>query len=264
MVEHVDRRVLGAVRFIDRSTGSPVTAPLRIESDGIRWVQNQRGDHVILDAPGLHHHTLEFDSPPDTPNLNSLTVTAQVDPSRGNGAYLPRRFTLPLPRDPDANAQASTQWLFRPTEVALFPSPTAPTAPIWAVIRASVFRQNATDFSPASRDRLPGTLIRVVRNNESQPFAWGMSDHRGEALVPVPGVRLTNFSDSADADAPALSSQIDVTIESFYDPTNQPDSDEYPDPDELEARRDQLQSGSINASLAAGQTLTLNLFVNAA
>ena len=64
----------------------------------------------------------------------------------------------------------------------------------------------------ASGDALGGALLRI-RSNGSV-LARGLTDWRGEALVPVVGVPVTTFS--ADEDAVVIS-EINVSLQAAFD-----------------------------------------------
>jgi len=102
-VELVDRRVLGAVRYVDATTGVPIRRPLDVDGAGVRALRNLRGLYVLCEAPELARYADSFPSPPLNPAPESLLVTMTV--SDPGGRFLPRRHTLLLPRDPNpANA----------------------------------------------------------------------------------------------------------------------------------------------------------------
>ena len=170
-LECIDRRVLGAVRCLDATTGSLLSNPMLVKAKGINFGRNRSGYYVILGAPGypsLQAHTSVFQQPLATPALGSVTVELQVsDPS---GQYLPRLYNLPLPRDPlPQNADRSNS-LFQPADILLYPTPIAHTASGWAVIRATV-REDG--IKP---QRLPWSLIRVVPNSSSVVSDEPLSD----------------------------------------------------------------------------------------
>jgi hypothetical protein len=250
--EQVDRRVLGAVRFVDATTGSRVRAPLLVEAEGVRWIRNRRGWHVLATAPGLEAHTDAFRMPPATPAVGDTMVELTVrDPGR---RYLPRRSSISLPRDPAPDHIATTSSLFQPVDVRLFPSSLAATAPGWAVIRASVTGE-------APEEVLSGALIRVVRVSDETHLASGLSDERGEALVAIPGIPVTTWdegngeAEGEEEEAPVLATMIEVRLEVVFDPTAGP----IPDPDALEARRDELRIRDTVLTLASGQVLALDV-----
>jgi hypothetical protein len=242
IAELLDRRVLGAVRFVDAVTGLEVAVPLQVTSPGVRWIWNRRGWGVIADAPGLHHHTETFPAPPAGDAIGSRRVELGiVDPS---GAYLARRVTIALPRDPDPEHAAAPGSLFRPVEARMFRSPAAGVSLAWAVVRVSV--------SAAGTGRgLGGVLVRVLRGAAAPVvMASGMSDRRGEALVAVPGVPVTTFGSGANV----LATEVSVTLQAIVDP----DGREPPDPDDLETRLGApgIRSASVeDVALASGRTV---------
>ena len=243
--EHIQRRVLGAVQFVDATAGLRIADPLQVQAAGATLVRNRTGLFVITQAAGLEEHSETFEQAPSTPALGSVSVALTVsDPSR---QYLTRRCTILLPRDPDpANATQSTS-LFQPIDVALYPSPAADIASGWAVIRASVTQQDKS--TPLS-----GALIRVLRATNSERLALGLTDGRGEALVSVAGIPVTTWSTEPGA---VIVTELDVTIQTVFDKA----ATGPPDPDDLERRQATLPSSSITAKLAAGRVLKTQLSV---
>ena len=135
-LEQVDRRILGAVRFVDATTDLPIASVLSVKANGLKFVRNLSGDYVIAGARGLEDHATAFDKPPASPALGALTFEISIDdPAR---EYLSRRHTLKLPRDPNPENAGARDSLFRAVKVRLFPSSIAFTGVGWAVIRASV------------------------------------------------------------------------------------------------------------------------------
>jgi hypothetical protein len=132
--------------------------------------------------------------------------------------------------------------VFQPVVVRLFPSPAAPTAAGWAVVRAHV--------TSAGND-LESALVRVIRKSDHARLGTGLSDRRGEALVAVPGIPLVNWDQGA---GPVIASQIDVTLETVFDPA----AGSPPDPDDLEKR---IANSSVDRKLGAGQELAAALSV---
>jgi len=59
----LERRVLGAVQFVDATTGAPIDRALRVQTEA-RVYRQRSGLLVIADAPGLHEHTLAFEARP--------------------------------------------------------------------------------------------------------------------------------------------------------------------------------------------------------
>jgi hypothetical protein len=242
--ELLDRRVLGAVAFLDAATRARVLEPLAVRAEGARLARTRRGLYVVFDAPGLKAHTRAFDAPPSEPARGSAPVTLEVsDPA---GRYVARRYTLRLPLDPDPANTNLPGSLFNPSEVTLFPSPSAGTRPGWALVRATVVA--ADGGGP-----LGGALLRVKRLPEGTLIARGMSDARGEALVVVPGIPLVTFGDGDEVTEKTIS----VSLRAVYDP----EAGEVADPDDLEARRGALPSHSFDRSLSSGRVLAATFAV---
>lgn len=229
MLDVVQERVLGALRFLDSTTSEKVESALDVEAAGTVVRRNRSNLYVLWEGP-------------------SGTVTFTVtDPA---GIYLSRKFNVSLPRDSDPSHKGQAGSIFQPFDVNLYPSPLAPTSPGWAVIRASVIKV-------PSRNVLGGALIRVLRTSDQTVLARGMSDTRGEALVPVPGVPVTTFDSGSGA---VVATQIDVSIQAFFDPALVG----VPDPQDLEARMNALPSVTIADKLTAGEVLPKELDITIA
>jgi hypothetical protein len=229
MAEIVQNVVMGAVRFLDGTTGLKVQSALRVEAPGSLFRPNRSGLYVIWSAPA-----------------GSLTATV-TDPS---GTYLGRQFSLKLPRDANPANAGNVDSIFRPADVFLFPSSVAPVNPGWAVLRTRVTK-SGTD------DPLASALIRVLRTSDSNLLARGMSDSRGEAMVAVPGVPVTTFETGGGGGGAVTANEIDVQIQTIFDPA----VTGLPDPDDLEARRNTLPSSTLGNKLASGRTLVIELAV---
>lgn len=264
ILEHIDRRVLGAVSFIDATTHLRILAPLSVTAAGVKLMRNRRGFYVIASVPGLEAHSLSFREQPATVALGSVEVTLSI--VAPGMEYLPRRCTIRLPRDPaPANASRGDS-LFRPMDVTLFPSPASATLPGWGLIRATVMELGTGNL-------LPWSLIRVMReeNPPSPPrmLAMGLADNRGEALVPVPGIPITTWGETSEA---VVATEIDVTLEVVFDPEVikiadtdalaagvDPNAGYMPDPDILSQRP---ASASFGIRLASGRTRVETLRLN--
>ncbi|HVG18930.1 MAG TPA: hypothetical protein VNI02_07740 [Blastocatellia bacterium] len=266
ILEHMDRRVLGAVSFIDATTNLRILSPLSVKAEGVKLTRNRRGFYVIATAPGLETYSETFREQPALVALGSVEVALDViDPGM---QYLPRRRVIRLPRDPSPANAGREDSLFRPVDVPLFPSPASATLPGWGLIRATI-RERGTG------NLLPWSLIRVTRNdNPPAPprvLAVGLADSRGEALVPVPGIPITTWGETPEA---VVATDIDVTLEVVFDPEVKkiadadalaagadPNAGYMPDPDVL---RQRPASASLGIRLASGQTRVETLFLNLA
>ena len=247
MTELLDRRILGAVRFVDATTRQKIQDPLDVRADGVRFVRNRASLYVIASAVGLEKHVDAFDQPPAAPAVGSVKTPAQVsDPA---GRFLGRTFTLELPRDPTLDP-ADGASLFHPLDVALFPSSTADVSPGWALIRASVTK--------AGGAAAPGALVRVLAHTGGAVMAMGLADGRGEALVAVPGIPVTTFG--AEPGDPVTTSEVSVGLETIYDAA----AGAWPDPDSIVQRKALLPtSTAADVKLASGRVVTTSLVVPA-
>lgn len=254
-LERVEWRVLAALRPIDAVTGATIVAPLRVTAAGARIVRNRNGLYVIHEWPALATHAAAFDAPPALPAPGSLALTVSVADAAGQ--YLPRLARIALPRDPAAAGENS---LFSALAIALHPAPTARLGINWCALRVSLAHR-------ASGDALGGALLRVVAGDAV--LARGLSDWRGEALVPVAGIPVTTWSEDEDA---VVVSHVAATLEAIFDPdagTRTPLAEvrsgrppprlPQVDPDDIESRRALLPRAQQDISLAARGALNLNL-----
>ena len=190
-LERIEHRVLGALRFVDAATGRERLGPLELSAvEGTaRFVRSRSGLQVLWDWSGLREHASAFTAPPGAPPTGSVPFRFEVrDPT---GEYLPRRASLDLPRNPDPDLAHDPDSLFQPATVPLYRAPAAPTGPNWAVIRATV-----TDA--ASGARLGGAVLTVTRGE--RVIARGLTDGRGEGVVPVVGIPMLTFGAEPDPD----------------------------------------------------------------
>ncbi|WP_377152950.1 hypothetical protein ACFJIX_16885 [Roseateles sp. UC29_93] len=206
-LERIDTRVLGALRCIDAATRVQVATPLDVRIAGATVRRNRSGLYVIVRAEApltLAAHEAAFDNAPATPTVGDVTLSVTVtDPA---GRYLPRRAALALPRDPQPANAASPESLFRPVELPLYPSAIAPTGMNWSVLRLSV-------HETGSLDALGGALL--LARAGGNVLARALTDWRGEALLPVPGVPVTTWSDDPDE---VVVTELAARIEWCFDP----------------------------------------------
>jgi len=131
------------------------------------------------------------------------------------------------------------------------------------VVAVSLVRETAT------RDALGGALLRVVSNG--RVLARGLTDWRGEALVPVAGVPVTTWSDDPTA---VIVTEIAASLEAVFDPAAGQRTPEamvlagatdvaqpVVDPDAIETARAGLPQAATFVSLAPGRTLSVSLQV---
>lgn len=182
--EQIDRRYLGALCFVDSVTKNIVRRSLNIEAKGLRFVMNRSCLHLIVWADGLKNHLDSFVTPPNLPDVKSQVFQVTIfDPLR---QYLPRIKRIELPRNPDPEDDDS---LFEPVQVQMFSAPSGSLRPNWSIIRVSVFDAGQED----AKIPIKGALLRIVREDGGKHIASGMTDHRGEAMIIVPGIPIHNF-----------------------------------------------------------------------
>lgn len=258
-----DRRILGALQFVDAATGVTIAAPLQVQAAGVQFIRNRSGYTIAFAAPGvtnLETYSDAFDVLPAMPGVNSVAIDVQITDSFGE--YLPRRYTLSLPRDPDSLQADELDSVFQPALVRLFRSPSARVAPNWAVIRATV--KNSTGR------RLPWSLIRVIQSPSK--ITLSQADWRGEALIAVPGIPVTT---SGAGNGAVIVTETNVTLEIVFDTALQtlPDRSDFSlqvdpnqgyvsNPDRLDTGEGTLQTGTLTDVLSSGRdrakTLTIS------
>ncbi len=260
-LERTEWRVLGALRLVDATTRVPIERSLRVDAPGATLVRNRSGLYVIRHWDDLAAHESEFHAAPAAPAPGSQSLRLSIsDPT---GGYLPVTAQVPLPRNSDPEQADAADSLFQPAVVALYPSASAPIGANWAVLRI-----NLTET--ASGDALGGALLRV--QSSGSVIARGLTDWRGEALVPVVGVPVTTFSDDANA---VVISEIAVTLQAAFDATSgsriaaaqvragrAPAALPVVDPDALEAAFDTLPRTQLALNIAARRRQSVSLSLN--
>ncbi len=259
-LERSEFRVLGAIRCLDTVTGMPIDRRMSVGAGGVRVMRNRSGLYVLISAPGFDDYTLRFSAPPALPAVGSIAQAVSIsDPL---GAYLPRFATLSLPRDPDPANTGSESSLFRPFDITMLPSPAGAVATNWAVLRLTLTSTNG--------DALGGALARVLRNGDV--LARGLSDWRGEALIPVAGVPVTTFSEDDNA---VVITEITVTLQVVFDPAigHRTPADDVVnghvplplpivDPDAIEARAGTLPAVQQQVVIAAHREQTISVVID--
>jgi len=272
--ETVEQRVLAAFQFIDRSTGDILDRPLKVSSPEVKFIKNRSHQYIVASVPGLRTHNEAFKNPPAEPPTGSIPIEILVeDPAN---IYLPRKFRLSLPRSSKPEEADSPDSLFNPVEISLYPSSNAPLRPNWSTIRASVMEISQNGEKKA----LSGSLLRVIRTSDDHVLASGYSDERGETLIIIPGVPITQFAEgSEDTDGPSeetdpegdpapevenpeppLVTELPVKLETSYNPKTlwpvNPDELEknhpsatFPNPVALKLRMGRMEKENIELKL---------------
>jgi hypothetical protein len=260
-LERLERRVLGALRFIDATTLAPVDDPLNVSAAGARLLRNRSGLYVIRSWTELADHEEAFDQPPAAPPIASESLVVDVrDPG---GRYLSRRVTIALPRDPSPARASEADSLFQAVDVPMYPGASAPVGANWVELRVTV-------RETASGDALGGALLRVLAG--SRVLARGLTDWRGEGLVPVAGVPVTTWSTEPGA---VVVTEIAGSLECYFDAGagtrtsaaavragTVPASLPLPDPQAIEDARATLPQSITPVTLAAGRSLAVAIAVS--
>lgn len=229
MTETLEYRVLGAVRWVDAVTGRPAIAPFQVTSATLSFRRNASGLAVVVGAAGLEAYTGCFDLSrlPDDKKVDPLSKPHAAEVRDLSGRYLPRQFTVDLPRrdrplfDDAGNRPAGS--LFEPFDVRLLPTPTAAMAPGWTDVRVTA---TGPDGKP-----LKNLFLRVRKASGTPVWGRGMTDDRGDGLVVIPA--LDPFPLAADG-TPVEDGGIPATLEVI---PNAPDRElaDWTQLDELDA-----------------------------
>lgn len=176
MIELIDRRVFGAIEFIDDLSETRVLDPLRIDAPGVQVLRNRSGFYVLREVDGQDAYTRAFDNPPARPARSELTLNVQ-DPAQ---RYLPQRIGLALPRWlPDgAEAVDDADNALKPVTVRLAPAAGMPLQSAWAVLRLKV-------AVSGSATGLANVLVEAQPALAGQPLRRSFTDRHGEALVVI-------------------------------------------------------------------------------
>lgn len=256
--ETIDRRILGAIVFLD-ALGRRVRSPVAAAAAGATLWQKEPGVLIVAGAPGLSDHVAAFVGPPGVPALGSVELAVDLVPA--DPALAPRRAIVPLPRDPDPANAAEPDSLFRPQEIVLWPSPRGVPSGFAAALRVTLRR--STDGA-----RIEGAVLRV--QPDGRPAALALTDAAGEALLLVPGVPLSTPGDGAvvlpDIGA-TLTARLDPAAARFH---REDDLDAaraaamrrrtgLPDPDTLLTRPGLASTAPAALRLAAGRSRHLDL-----
>ena len=258
--ERLDRRVLGALRCVDATTLATIDEPLVVSAPGARLLRNRSGLYVIHSWTRLSAHEDAFEAPPAAPAVGSETLVLDVrDPA---DRYLARLVAVRLPRDPASENVDQAGSLFRAIDVPMYPAASAPVSANWVEIRATV-------RETASGDGLGGALLRVV--TAAGVLARGLTDWRGEALVPAAGVPITTWSTEPGA---VVVTEIPASLECYFDPAVgtrtaaadvraglAPVSLPLVDPQAIENGRAVLPQSITPVVLAAGRALGVTISV---
>lgn len=270
ILESIDRRILGAIQFVDAASEAVITDSLRLESvKSVSFVRNLSNIYVITAADGFEDFIRTFKPAPEYDVAKTREFNIEVaDPS---GRYLPRELSVRLPRNPEEpgkNADGRYQYkgdsVFLPQEVKLYRSPTAACCTAWATVRVTVVR------GAKGEEPVRGAILTIKGKTgdfKDQVLAEGISDGRGEALLMAPKVPTLTFEEPAvggdDQPDAAESKVIAVEIDALLEVKGVPDGAKgsvWPmDPDNLGWRAQDIETGSVSVKLKAGLVRTIEV-----
>lgn len=246
MAENLDSRVLGAISLVDAATGQRIVEHMSVSSGSATLFRNRSSLYVISDAGGLANYVASFDTPSAPPVGSSVISLEVTDP---NNKYLSRVASIALPRDAIAANWQNSDSVFQPISLELYRNVQTKTLVNWSLVRVT-----AEDGSGAP---VSGAFVQVLRVSDDELLGRGITDQRGEALVIIPNIPITIFSDSDedededDEDEPAvLVMDINARVEISVAPATQ-----WPvDPDVLQANHNSQIEDTANTSLRTGRT----------
>lgn len=267
-VERHEQRVLGALLFVDATTGVPIDTPLQLQAhpapgESVSWLRNRSGAYVLREWSRLAAHAAAFAAPPPLPAVGSATLECSVaDPA---GDYVPRRFSTRWPRNPDPAQRGAADSLFRAHPVELMRSARATLGANWARLSIRV-------AETGSDDALGGALVEV-RTTGGALLGRGMTDWNGEALLPVAGVPVTTWSEGEGA---VVVSETPARVVAFFLPAAGmrtpravadaghaaiPPPMPLADPDQIAADPATLASAPVELALAAGRSRAVRISI---
>jgi hypothetical protein len=251
VLEDVDQRVLGALRFVNDVDGALINIPLTVgptplapgqnaaadEAGPIRVGRNRRGLYVILGARDLpqeddfEKYAASF-APPSKPLVGSRIARLRVEDPSDN--YFPSDFEVPLPRSLDPQ-DPQNRPVFTPQVVRLLPSPAAAAFAGWSVWQIVVWR-DIDGTNPARQTRVPVALASFVSKTETdangnarvlgraltewRPGLTGERPAIAQAQVAVPGVPVTDWNRELNGNVITSGKDVvlNITVDTQFDP----------------------------------------------
>lgn len=261
MREAVIHRVLGALRFVDATTGQPIAPKLRFSADKrIDLRRNASGAYVVWGADGLETHTghqagateadLEalFESPPTAPPAGSIAYDITVDDP--TGALLSRRFELRLPRAPTGD-------LFEALEVPLYRAPASRPSGSSAVIYVFVHDGRGQP------GKLPGAVVTLKVSGVE--VGRGVTGPTGEALIEA--TSLASFV-IAEGGSALTTKEIAATVRAAVLPTSLRQEagtwrvEVQPNPESPAFEGPSAKSATAQVSLTVGRPANVSLSIS--
>lgn len=249
MMDTIERRVFGAIVFVDDLTDARVRDPLRIHAPGVGIVRNRSGLYVMRELEGHDDYTRRFDNPPAHPARTDVLL--QVEDPRQR--YLSRSFSLSLPRLLGTSALPVTDEddVLQPVTVRLWPAAARPVRANWAVLRLTV--------AVAGSDPPRGLAHVIVETTPHPPglaLRHGMTDRHGDALIVISGVAPVLPDNSAAGLTHEFTAGVTLIFDRQVVRTDAADTPPRPpDPAQVLARRD-AQHADIRVVVLPDQALS--------
>lgn len=238
MIDVVERRYLAGFRFVDNVTMQPVSLPVTVTvPEAASIFLNRSGVYVMSSAASLEGHVTAFEAPPGTPALEKVTVNLRVDDQ--TGAFLPRWFSVKLPRDPDPEHKNKDKSLFHVLEIPLLPGPSYSAGGLWSGIRVSI------GSGVLGRESV---YVEVTDDDDGTVLGVGMSDSDGEAFIPLPGIRPLRHA--AGHSGNVMTTITAATLKASWEPGRT----WPPDPEKLAAEHANHIVATVPLELTSGKT----------
>ena len=185
----LDRRALAWLRLVDVA-GRPVLQRVLVHGDGIASIRKRDGSIAIIGASGFEDYCSSF-LVPSSPVPAAKHFPIDIDPV---GSELsPRRFDLPLPRDPDPAKAGDPSSLFRAIEIEMLPGRGTRLTGSACVLRVTVRRKSDSML-------VQNALVRA-QSEDHQFEARGLTDSKGEATLVFPSLPLSFAGAGANVSA---------------------------------------------------------------
>lgn len=175
MFDRVVMRTLGGISVTDHLTGQAIQSGLKLISRDLVFARTASGVFQIVSAPGFAAYARSFDPVPAVP---AASFGFEVhDLTR---RFLPVAAQIALPRDASPDAVANR--VDEPVIVALPSAGGRMPGAGWTSLRVTVVDQTGAPVR--------GALVRALQEGSSAELAWGLTDERGSAFLPIIGIPL--------------------------------------------------------------------------
>lgn len=196
----LDRRALAWIRLVDVA-GRPVLQRVLVHGDGIASVRKPDGSIAIIAASGFENYCSSF-LVPSSPAPGSKHFPIDIDPV--GSEFSPRRFDLPLPRDPDPAKANDPSSLFQAIEIEMLSGRGARLTGSACALRVTIRRKSDSML-------VQNALVRA--QTEDQQFrARALTDAKGEATLVFPSLPLSIAGAGANVSA-SIPARVVVSVD---------------------------------------------------